>query len=304
MGMNQSELLHMLKNGRREEVAEYVREFERQNYTDNFVSFMDQMIREHRISRKQVALRSGLSQDYTYKLLRGDKHTDERDYILAMCMAIGMTLAQTQHALSCYGMPLLSDRDVRGHLIILALEDGMEMDALDDVLEKAGLPAIRTSPDMPSASITSTEQVQKAEVRQKGKFEEIDSFVHAEHNGGNSPFDYDYQGWIRVEDEAGNRYQVEAIFSDEVNSFIVFTEEQRRHAEELMKKAAEKEQAFWEAHEEELKETGGEINFMDQPELFSQLMEIRAQAGVRTCWNAMIPLKMQPARRFSAFSWR
>ena len=84
MTQDRQEILRLLKYGRGEEVRAIVEERKRQNYPNAFVPFMDQMIREHKVSRKNVAVRSGLSQDYVYKLLRGDKHTDERDYILAM----------------------------------------------------------------------------------------------------------------------------------------------------------------------------------------------------------------------------
>ena len=106
------------------------------------------------VSRKNVAVRSGLSQDYVYKLLRGDKRTDERDYILAMCIAIGMNFPQTQHALLSYGMQPLSEGDLRSHLIILAIQDHCDIEVLNAMLEKAGFPLLRTSPDMPKALIT------------------------------------------------------------------------------------------------------------------------------------------------------
>ncbi|GEM_PF-264868 len=221
---SQEELLHLLKNGRSEEVAARVRQMEKTAYTDNFVTFMDQMIREHRVSRKQIALRSGLSQDYTYKLLRGDKHTDERDYILAMCLALGMNLSQTQHALGTYGMPLLSGKDVRSHIIQLAIVDGRNMDEINDMLEKAGYPLIRTNPDMPSAPIHSSEVTDgEMEPARAGKrhYEETESFVDAR-RCGMSPMDYMYTGWIRLKDENGKAFQVEAVYHPEGTSLTVF----------------------------------------------------------------------------------
>ena len=108
-------LLQLLKHGRGLEIREYLKTEQKQDYSMDFAIFMDQMLKEHKVSRKTVAIRSGLSQDYTYKLLRGDKKTTERDYILAMCIAIGMNYAQTQHALSIQGMPLLNRTDLPCH---------------------------------------------------------------------------------------------------------------------------------------------------------------------------------------------
>ncbi len=244
--LDQQEILHLLKNGRSDEVRAMVEQQKRENYPNEFVPFMEAMLSEYRVSRKNVAVRSGLSQDYVYKLLRGDKHTDERDYLLAMCFAIGMNLPQVQHALSSYGMPTLSERDLRSHIIILAIRNRDDIDQLNDMLEKAGFPLLKTSPNMPSAPILDTvaymdEPEVPAESSTKGKtqrhtFEEIDAYTDGHHNGGNAPFDYDYQGWIRLRDEEGNIYQVEAIFASEYDSFLVFTEEQRNAAEQARRK--------------------------------------------------------------------
>ena len=218
---------------------------------------MEEMLKEYKVSRKTVALRSGLSQDYLYKLLRGDKHTNERDYILAMCFAIGMNFRQTQHALSSYGMPILSEGDLRSHIIMLAIQNGYSMEQLDDMLEKANFPLLKTSPDMPSAPIIDTghrafseEDGREKPERRHREFEEIDSFTEGYRNQGNAPFDYDYQGWIRLKDEEGNIYQVEAVFAMENTSFIVFTEEQRKKAEQLMQLECRREAEFYEKHKD------------------------------------------------------
>ena len=82
-----NEILHLLKYGRNEDAKRYFSEKKKAKYSMEFPLFMDKMLKEHGISRKNVAIKAGLSQDYTYKLLRGDKKTNERDYIIAICMA-------------------------------------------------------------------------------------------------------------------------------------------------------------------------------------------------------------------------
>ena len=222
------ELIDMLKHGRSEEVQAMIRSMNRSSFPGEFVPFMDQMIREHGITRKQVAVRSGLSQDYVYKLLRGDKHTDERDYLLAMCFAIGMNLTQTQHALSSYGMPGLSKGDLRSHIIILAIVDGASIQTLNDMLEKAGLPLLKTSPDMPSAPIrdTSFPDGDPGKRVRPREFEELGSFVEGTPNDGPAPFDYTYVGWIRVQDKEGNVFVVTALYDGAFSEFDVWTQQQ------------------------------------------------------------------------------
>ncbi len=277
MQTDHREILHLLKYGRSEEVRALAEQQKKQNYPNEFCPFMEQMIREYGISRKNVAVRSGLSQDYVYKLLRGDKHTDERDYILAMCFAIGMSLAQTQHALSSYGMPILSEGDLRSHIILTALHNRDGIDTLDEMLEKAGFPLLKTSPDMPSARIMSTlpSGAEAAPpVRRRRTLTELESFTDGHPNGGNAPFDYDYQGWIRVRDEAGQVYQAEAVFASAYTSFIVFTDEQRRKAEALMAERDRRRTAFVEKHREVLAASGGQLSYGEHPDLYMEYLAL------------------------------
>ncbi len=293
--MSQQDILHMLKHGRSDELRVAFEQMRKANYPNEFVPFMETMIREHKLSRKNVAIRSGLSQDYLYKLLRGDKHTDKRDYILAICLAIGMTLPQTQHALASYGMPVLDDRDIRSHIIILAIRSGDGIDELDRMLENAGYPLLKTSPDMPSAPINiilspeagpSSEPAASLPAPRKQRiFTELDSGTDAEHNGGSAPFDYDYHGWMDVRDQDGQQYHVEVLFSSDTSHFVVCSQEQveklteviherfgdEANAFEACKAQLQKENEFCDAHYEELLDENGEVSIEAHPDLFEEM---------------------------------
>ena len=119
--MDSTELIRHLKHENTQALSEMIKEQEKQAYIRSFPAFMDRVIREKHIKRKDIALRTGLSQDYTYKILNGSKRTTERDYILAICFALRMDLKQTQHALSIYGMPQLDENDARSGIIIRAI---------------------------------------------------------------------------------------------------------------------------------------------------------------------------------------
>lgn len=61
--------------------------------TDRFiVQVIDDVIEESGFSCTDIAQSAGMSRDYTYKVLGGQKQTSERDYIIAVCMAIRMNL--------------------------------------------------------------------------------------------------------------------------------------------------------------------------------------------------------------------
>ena len=242
--MNEDELLYLLKHGRADDIRFIFKDIEERSYPEDFPTFIDAMIREHKIKRKNIAIRSGMSQDYTYKLLRGDKKTTERDYILAICIAIGMNLAQVQHALRIYGMPVLSKADLRSHIISLGISEGKDIDEINDWLEKSGFYLIRTSPDMPSAPIKPLETVpmeapaEYAGDSSEGKistdegdddigdYEEADIQIHAE-RCGHAPMDYMYWGEIKLQNYEGNTYYVRNYYHPEGEVFAVLTEEMR-----------------------------------------------------------------------------
>ena len=209
------ELLSILKRGS-SFTPSSLSPIEKEEYPNDFALFMDQMLSEYGYSRKDVAIRAGLSQDYTYKLLRGDKKTTERDYILAMCIVIGMTLAQTQHALRITGMPLLDSRDIRSHIITLAIKEEVGLDTLNDWLEESEFPYIKVSPDMPSAKIEYFQETDLSDSApdsvqvtikpgspvtiEPGSYEALDSYVKA-FPCGNAPFDFIYVGHMTVKNE-------------------------------------------------------------------------------------------------------
>ena len=230
--MNEDELLYLLKHGRADDIRFIFKDIEERSYPEDFPTFIDAMIREHKIKRKNIAIRSGMSQDYTYKLLRGDKKTVERDYILAICIAIGMNLAQVQHALRIYGMPALGNADLRSHIISLGISEGKDIDEINDWLEKSGFCLIRTSPDMPSAPIVPLESSHmEPQVEMAGDFEqekklsdeefddisgyvEVDMEIHAE-RCGHAPMDYMYWGEIKIQNEEGKTYYVRNFYYPE-----------------------------------------------------------------------------------------
>ena len=252
-------LLHLLKNGRRDEVRNLLAEEKSNDYASTFPGFMDQVLKEKKINRKQLAARSGLSQDYLYKLLRGDKKTNERDYALAICIAAGMNLSQTQHALRLLEMPTLDSRDIRSYIIILAIMDNRSIHETNEWLEKAGFFQLKISPDMPSSKINIISHESNSTVdfsfeddeddyysppinlptsdflsEARKRYHETSRQIEAEPSGGNAPFDFVYWGIICVEDEQGQKYYIEASYSDFGSNFIVLDEKNKKLADEWM----------------------------------------------------------------------
>ena len=244
----EDQLISYLKHGRSEQVRQYVQEQKKQEYSSSFTAFMDEMLTQYGIKRKTIADRSGLSQDYLYKLLRGDKKTTERDYILAICIAIGMNIAQTQHALDISGLPKLDKRDLRSHVIMSAVEDSMSIYELDEMLEKGGFNLLKVSPDMPSSEIRIL-NVEPMTSQPARELVEVDRIIEAEHCGL-APMDFKYWGILTVQDEEENKYFVEAAYESEYDHYIVLDEENYNLSQKWMEEQYEKLQAFDSRHPE------------------------------------------------------
>ena len=114
----------------------------------DFVVYFADIIKAKKLKKREIATRSGLSVDYAYKLLNGNKKTEERDYIIALCVAAEFSLEQTKIALHAYPMPALSETDKRDAIIIKSIENHRSILELNDALEAKHLPVLRTSSDM------------------------------------------------------------------------------------------------------------------------------------------------------------
>ena len=132
------EYRHILRDGDKEEIRQFQERMRRlHELPESFSDYMYAMIRRSGRTKAMVAQRAGLDKEYTYKILNTNsgKRTNERDYIIAICMAADMSFMETQHALELYPFPVLDDVDDRSAVIIIALLNSMSIDALNKMLE-------------------------------------------------------------------------------------------------------------------------------------------------------------------------
>lgn len=230
------EIIKLLKRGAStQEIDSFISEQRKQAYAQDFTTFMNEMIEKKHLKRKDIPARTGLSQDYTYKLLRGDKKTNERDYVLAMCIALEMNIAETQHALEIYPMPTLSFSDIRSQIIYHAIEGHLDIHRLNELLEKSGFPYIRVSPDMPHADIEYNAPIEFAtfskanNLNGKKTYKVINEEIVAEHIG-HAPTDYCYSGTKVVEDAEGDQFFVSAHYSPMGDIFVVLEDPEAEEA--------------------------------------------------------------------------
>ncbi len=256
-----NEIAHLMKYGGQAEVIEYFHA-EKENMEDTWPAFIDRMIDRAGMKRTEIAYSTGLSRDYLYKLLRGDKKTGERDYIIAICFALHMSETETQHALSIYPLPPLDEYDGRSSIILSALRERLTLNKVNTWLDKAGYPQIKISPDMESAKVqkySSPVSVQLKETVNKKKpelheaeFDEDDWCPDEDDKEkelkispffgikmrleedkpntfavrcGDAPFDYAYFGEVKVTDLNDNQvYYAQGIFDPIFTAFQLTAE--------------------------------------------------------------------------------
>ena len=235
------QVIRMLKNGAdpttiQETIAEAgsVKE-----YSFVFVDFMQDMLDKYKVKRTDIARATGLSQDYLYKVLNGQKKTAEKDYVLAICIAIGMNIPETQHALEICGMHILNSRDLREHILLTSISEKRGVYRTNEWLESAGFPMLRVSRDMPQYAPNYTYQEEEpVTANTRKRYQEVSREVFAE-PCGNAPFDYTYWANIVVSDEADNRYHVQGYYAPDFTAYSVIDEENYRKHKKWYKKHKE-----------------------------------------------------------------
>ena len=266
-------VLHMLKEGKDPMmIREIIAADNKKAYKPIFIDFMQDMIEKYHVKRTQIADVTGISRDYLYKVLNGQKTTAERDYVIAICLGIGMNFPETQHALQINGMAILNNKDFRDYILINGISEKRSITDINIWLHDAGFPILRVSQDMeqyvPRIEYDDAASFETAIPMRRRHFKEISREIEAE-PCGNAPFDYTYWGNIVVEDEESNRYHVQGFFAPDFTSFNVIDEEnyqKNRKWVEEQKQPEQKKETFVEEHYQEIAER---IKAVDLDELLA-----------------------------------
>ncbi|MBR6321888.1 MAG: hypothetical protein IKR59_03375 [Lachnospiraceae bacterium] len=140
-----SKLMDMLKRVDVTEVENF-RKKHALKENEGFPAFMDERIREQKILRKELIRQADFPEKYGYKLLSGESHTTERDYILRFCFALGLNLKDTQRALKLYGMRELYAKDSRDIVLIVAVNKKLHsVDGVNELLKENGQEPLKES---------------------------------------------------------------------------------------------------------------------------------------------------------------
>lgn len=142
------ELEHILGQTSTANIAEYLAENAESLLSDAqpFSAYMREMLRKYGKTQQEVFLQADFPERFGYKILSGEKHTRQRDYILRICYAAGMDLTETQKALTLYGMAPLYARIPRDAVLMIAFNQrkGTILD-VNALLSSHKLPTLKTS---------------------------------------------------------------------------------------------------------------------------------------------------------------
>lgn len=144
--MKNMSFIAFLLSHTKEEIIGYLSEKEARNLPENLSQKAKYLISQDGKKKEDVFRETGLSRDYLYKVLRGDKKVKERDYILAICLAAHLDLFDTGLMLCMYGLSELQLNSERDVLLIHAINGKIGLEETNKLLLSAGFHKIRTSP--------------------------------------------------------------------------------------------------------------------------------------------------------------
>ncbi len=131
-----SELIHELLNMQPKQLNEFLHNNKKYLADEKraFYYYVKDVVDEKGIKLKDLYISAGVNEGYAGKIVRMEKHTKNRDFIIRLCLGGHFTWEETQRALKLYGMTELYPKNARDTAIIVAINnriyDVYEVDAM------------------------------------------------------------------------------------------------------------------------------------------------------------------------------
>ncbi|MBQ4362116.1 MAG: helix-turn-helix domain-containing protein [Lachnospiraceae bacterium] len=102
--------------------------------------YLSNLISEKGVTTAQIIEKGNISKNYIYNILNGERKNPGRDKVIALCIGIGATFAETNRALELVRHAPLYPKDERDVRIAVAVNKGtMDVVSLNLILEEHGL---------------------------------------------------------------------------------------------------------------------------------------------------------------------
>ncbi len=123
------------------DMKEYLAGNEEEFITKDFFGYLEEYTRRKGYDKGEVARLSGLDRFYVYEIYRGRK-VPTADKIIALALALELTLEETQHFLMTASRPVLYAKKKRDSVIIFAINNKKTVVETNALLFEAGQPLL------------------------------------------------------------------------------------------------------------------------------------------------------------------
>ncbi len=128
------ELLHILTGTHsQKELDAYLETHTHPDASMDFAGCFQHFLKIHDLKKSDIIRAAQLDRTYGYQILNGARQPG-RDKILALCIAAGLTLRETQRCLECSGEGILYARSSRDAVIIYGIEHHMDVLRINELL--------------------------------------------------------------------------------------------------------------------------------------------------------------------------
>ena len=128
------ELLHILTSTHsQKELDAYLETHAKPDASLDFAGCFQHFLEIHDLKKSDIIRAAQLDRTYGYQILSGARQPG-RDKILALCIAAGLTLRETQRCLECAGEGILYARSSRDAVIIYGIEHRMDVMRINELL--------------------------------------------------------------------------------------------------------------------------------------------------------------------------
>ena len=108
--------------------------------TQTLHGFLNDLMAEQELTIPELIDRSGVSRNYIYNILSGERSKPSRDKVIAICIGLKASFSQINRALELVKYSALYPRDERDARIALAVNQGVKtVTEVNLILEKNGL---------------------------------------------------------------------------------------------------------------------------------------------------------------------
>ena len=107
---------------------------------DSFTAYINEKMADKGRTPAEVRDASGISKNYFYNILNGDRKNPSRDRIIAIAVGLGLDYGETQRALELAGKAPLYPRNVRDVKIAVLINKGCcSVTKMNMMLEEQGI---------------------------------------------------------------------------------------------------------------------------------------------------------------------